>query len=49
MGEGYSAYPEEEEVLLQDGLEYAIVDISEQITEDTQQPLFIVELKYPAW
>ena len=48
MGEGFSAYPEEEEVLLQDGLEYSLQDVTEHLAHDTDKPYFIVKLKYPA-
>ena len=48
MGEGFSAYPEEEEVLLQDGLQYSIGAITEEFTDDTKERFFFVELKYPA-
>ena len=49
MGEGFTAYPEEDEVLLQDGLEYSLNGVTEQFTEDTNEKYFIVNLKYPAW
>ena len=48
MGEGFSAYPDEEEVLLQDGLQYSIEAVTEKFTHDTKEQFFIVKLKYPA-
>ena len=42
MGDGFSAYPDEEEVLLQDGLQYAVKAVIEQFTDDTKEQYFVV-------
>ena len=43
----YTAYPEESEVLIQDGLEYLIHEINEEINESNGKPFKVITLKYP--
>ena len=45
MSEGYSSYPDQGEVLIQDGLQYSITDIEEK--EDDGKPFFHITLRYP--
>ena len=42
LSEGYSAFPEEDEVLLQDGLQYSVIKITEHSTEDTNQQFCLI-------
>ena len=44
----FSAYPEEEEVLVQDGLQYLITDNSEIETPNPNKKLRLIKLKYPS-
>ena len=43
----YSAYPLEQEVLVQDGLEYLITSNSEEETQNKDQKFRLIKLKYP--
>ena len=48
MTKGYSAYPEEDEVLIQDGLMYTITGIKKQRFKDKiQQEYYLISLQYP--
>ena len=48
MSEGYSAYPEEAEVLIQDGLEYMVTGNTEEEHESSGQKYRSIKLQYPA-
>ena len=43
-----TAYPGEEEILVQDGLEYLIIDSFEQTTEVHNKKFRLIQLQYPA-
>lgn len=43
----YSAYPEEQEVLLQDGLEYLIKSNKTQVHSENDKEYRLIQLKYP--
>ena len=43
----FTAYPEEEEVLVQDGLTYKVTENSEQVHPQTNQKFRLIELCYP--
>ena len=45
---GYTAYPEEQEVLVQDGLTYQVIDNTEQVNVQTNQKYHLIKLQYPA-
>ena len=49
LSDDITAYPEEHEVLLQDGLQYRVLKIIENETQDTKQKFNIIQLQYPAW
>ena len=46
-GQGYSAYDDESEVIVQDGLQY-LVTHKESFDFDNDQRMYYIELKYPA-
>ena len=48
MSKDYTAFPDENEVLVQDGLQYLITENTEQKTETGNSSLQIISLKYPA-
>ena len=48
MTSEYSAYPEEEEVLVQDGLQYLITGNIEMEVENSNKKIKVIQLKYPA-
>ena len=43
----YSAYPEEEEILIQDGLKYQIIDKTEEICQKNSKGYHMIKLQYP--
>ena len=43
----FTAFEEEEEVLVQDGLEYSIIDNSESLT-DCGRKFYLIKVQYPA-
>ena len=45
---GFTAYPDEQEVLVQDGLTYLVTDNSEQLDPETNQTFRLIKLSYPA-
>ena len=47
MTRDYTAYPDEGEVLLQDGLQYLITDKTESKCEATGIPIHLIKLQYP--
>ena len=48
LDDGITAYPGEEEVLLQDGLEYKVIGNEDRENKATQQKYRLIQLKYPA-
>ena len=46
LSPGYTAYPGEDEVLIQDGLEFLVTKV--QYTTMEENEICIIELKYPA-
>ena len=44
----FSAFPEEAEVLVQDGLEYLIVSNTESEISKTKEKFRLIKLRYPA-
>ena len=48
LDDGITAFPGEQEVLLQDGLEYRVLSNEEIKTEDTKQKFNLIKLQYPA-
>ena len=48
LSEGYSAYPNEAEILIQDGLQYFIKGHDEVTDENTGKQYHVVRLLYPA-
>ena len=44
LTEGYTAYPEEEEILVQDGLQYLITANDKKMIEDTKEPFQVIKL-----
>ena len=48
LTQGFTAYPNEKEVLVQDGLTYRVIDNSEHVHPDTNQKFQIISLSYPA-
>ena len=49
MSEGYSAYPEEDEVLIQDGLMYSVIAKEEiKLARNYSKPYYyLIKLQYP--
>ena len=43
----YTAYPDEDEVLIQDGLEYQVLDNSEKVDEGTGKRYVLIKLRHP--
>lgn len=43
----YTAYPNEEEVLVQDGLEYKVLSKMHMKDEESGKPYAVVEMEYP--
>ena len=48
LDDGISAYPGEQEVLLQDGLQYRVINKMEKETQTTQKKFNLIQLQYPA-
>ena len=44
----FTAFPGEDEVLVQDGLQYLIIDNIEKITDNTNKKYRLIQLAYPA-
>ena len=44
LTKGFSAYPAEGEILLQDGLKYKVISNEEKETEDTKQKFQLIKL-----
>lgn len=49
LTEEYTAYPLEDEVLVQDGLEYQILSNTLEKMEGTNTSYHLIKLKYPVW
>ena len=47
MNDGFSAYDGEDEVLIQDGLEYRVVDNYQEVDQLTQKRYHFIKLRYP--
>jgi len=49
MTKGYTAFPEEDEVLIQDGLQYQVISNTEEIAdhEGQMQRYQLIRLQYP--
>ena len=43
----YTAYPDEDEVLIQDGLEYQVLNNSEKVDEGTGKRYVLIKLRHP--
>ena len=49
MSEGYTAYPGEDEVLIQDGLEYTVKNVEKVYVDEKQEAIYTqITLQYPA-
>ena len=48
LADEYTAFPGEDEVLLQDGLKYRVIDNSDEETENTKKKFQLIKLVYPA-
>ena len=48
LTEEFTAYPGEGEVLIQDGLEYKIIDNEVKMTSNTNKEFRLIKLQYPA-
>ncbi len=48
LSSGYSAYPEEEEVIIQDGLKYKVINNTDNFDEEKQMSYKLIELVFPA-
>ena len=50
MAGGYSAFDDEDEILIQDGLKYQVIDIKEEQTDDSPnkpEKYLLIQLQYP--
>ena len=48
LSEGFTAYEEEQEVLVQDGLTYRVTENLEQFNHQRNQKFRLIKLTYPA-
>ena len=48
LDDSITAYPGEQEVLLQDGLEYRVLSNTEKETQDTRHKFRLIQLQYSA-